>query len=105
MFQVPCDVKVTFSFTNPVACLCQIPLWGYFVGMKCSHTGDPSYHLNRGIRYLERSFHHSSTQGGYHPERGLSPVTTLGDYHPKEKIITSPVLDFGLLQQYEEKSD
>ena len=105
MFQVPCDVKVTFSFTNPVVGLCKIPLWGYFVGMKCSHTGDPSYHLNRGIRYLERSFHHSSTQGGYHPERGLSPVTTLGDYHPLEKTITSPLVDFGLLHQYEEKGE
>ena len=71
MFQVPCDVKVTFSFTNPVVGLCKIPLWGYFVGMKCSHTGDPSYHLNRGIRHLERSSHLSSTQGGLSPRERI----------------------------------
>ena len=71
MFQVPCDVKVTFSFTNPVVGLCKIPLWGYFVGMNCSHTGDPSYLLNRGIRHLERSSHLSSIHGGLSPRERI----------------------------------
>ena len=64
-----------------------------------------SYHFNRGIRHLERSFHLSITQGGlYHPERGLSPLITMGDYHPLERIITTPLVDFGILHQYEKKS-
>ena len=58
------------------------------------------YSLNREIRHLERSFHLSSTQGGLSP-----PLTTLGDYQPLERIITSPLVDFGLLHQYVEKSD
>ena len=29
----------------------------------------------------------------------------MGDYHPLERIITSPLVDFGLLHQYVEKSD
>ena len=40
----------------------------------------------------------------YHPERGLSPLTTMGDYHPLERIITTPLVDFGILHQYEKKS-
>ena len=39
------------------------------------------------------------------PYRGLSSLTILGDYHPLERIITSPLVDFGLLHQYVEKSD
>ena len=61
---------------------------------------DSCYSLNHGIRHLERSFHLSITQGGL-----SSPLTTLGDYQPLERIITSPLVDFGLLHQYVEKSD
>ena len=62
-----------------------------------------TYHLNQGIRHLERSFHLSKVD--YHPERGLSPLITLGDHHPLERIITTPLVDFGLLHEYEEKSE
>lgn len=42
----------------------------------------------------------------YHPKRGLSPLITMGDYlHPLERIITTPLVDFGILHQYEEKSE
>ena len=83
--------------------------------MKCSHTGHTlphsrsCYSLSRGIRHLERSFHLSSTHlhliTSTHNLGGLSPPRE--DYHLSLSwgIITSPVVDFGLLHQYVQKSD
>ena len=70
------------SFIIPVVILQGIPLWvlwGCLVGMKCSHTGHPlAYRLLLLLK---------------------------GGLWPRERIITSPLVDFGLLHQHVEKSE
>ena len=68
---------------------------------------DSCYSLNRGIRYLERSFHLSSTQGELSTPRENYHLAShyTGGLSLPERIITSPLVDFGLLHQYVEKSD
>ena len=109
------------SPTIPVVHLWGIPLWG-ICGMKCSHTGHTLPHrlllllkpgnktsrevfppllYPRGITTSTHNLGELST-----PREDITQLLTiLGDYHPLERIITSPLVDFGLLHQYVEKSD
>ena len=64
-----------------------------------------STHNLGGLSTPREDYHLSLTWGIITPYRGLSSLTILGDYHPLERIITSPLVDFGLLHQYVEKSD
>ena len=60
-------------------------------------------HYPGGLSPPGEDYHLSLTWGIITPYGALSSLTILGDY--PERIITSPLVDFGLLHQYVEKSD
>ena len=62
-------------------------------------------HYPWGSSLPSEDYHLSPTWGIITPYRGLSSVTILVNYHPPKRIITSPLVDFGLLHHYVEKSD
>ena len=79
-----------------------------------------STHNLGGLSTPREDYHLSLSWAIIIPQRGLSPLINLRDYHPLqriilshnpeglsplERIITSPLVDFGLLHQYVEKSD
>ena len=64
-----------------------------------------STHNLGGLSTPSEDYHLSLSWGIITPYRRLSSLTIPGDYHPLERIITSPLVDFGLLHQYVEKSD